>query len=193
MLSVKGLLFYSTLALFIAAVSAGIVLLVIDSRTGSPEVEILMPTSTPTPELRVYRSGAVAAPGVYGMKDGDRLVDAIAAAGGATLDAQLSCVNLAVRVRDEVHFHVPGLGEPCQPALRASPASRDDGIDLNAATAAELDALPGIGKVKAQAIVDYREKNGPFRTVEEIMDVTGIGPATFAGIRDLVYVTDGSR
>ena len=188
MVSIKTTSFYVLLALFIAALSAGTALLVREKWSGSPGVEILLPTTTPTPELKVYVSGAVAAPGVYGMKEGDRLEDALSAAGGATHDAQLSCINLAVRVRDEAQLHVPGTGEPCQPAFTAATTQDDSRIDLNTAAVEQLETLPDIGKVKAQAIVDYRERNGPSQSIYEVMDVRGIGPAIYEGIRNLVQV-----
>ena len=189
MISVKRISFYVLVALFIAAASAGIGLLVSQSRSGNPGVEILLPTATSTPELKVYISGAIAAPGVYVMKEGDRLADTVAAAGGVTEDAQLSCINLAMRVKDEAHFHVPGTGEPCQVASTFGTTGGEDArVDLNTATVGQLEALPGIGKVKAQAIVDYLEKNGLFQSTEEVMEVRGIGPAIYKSIRDLVYV-----
>lgn len=189
MFSIKTVSTYILLVLFIGAASAGIALLVDDRRSGSPGVEILLPTVTPTPQLAVHVSGAVASPGVFNMKQGDRLVDVIAAAGGATSGARLSCVNLALKVRDEAHFHVPGPEEPCEPSSAEAAAQGTSGIDLNTASMEHLKSLPGIGEVKAQAIVDYRDKVGPFRSIEQVMEVKGIGPATHEAIRDLVYVT----
>ena len=155
-----------------AALSAGIVLIVTNGED-RPGVEIFLPTATPAPELKVYLSGAVVRPGVYAMRDGDRLSDALAAAGGTGKEARLACVNLAARVRDEGHYHVPGAGEPCTDGDR----SATDGTRPE-----------GIGPAKAQAIVDYREQTGGFGSIEEVMDVAGIGPATYENIRDLVYV-----
>ena len=194
MFSLKTVSSYILLALLVGAASAGIAILVDDRMSGSPGVEILLATATPTPELKVYISGAVARPGVYTLKVGDRLADAIAAAGGAAEDAQLSCINLAVRVKDEAHFHVPKAGEPCQPAstVGTSGGGDDSRIDLNSATAEQLETLPGIGKVKAQSIVDYRDKVGAFRSTEEVTEVKGIGPATYEAIRDLVFVSGPS-
>ena len=188
MLSVKSIPAYVLVALTIAALSAGIILLVSDRSSGSPGVEIVLPTVTPTPDLKVYISGAVDEPGVYLMQEGDRLVDAIAAAGGATQGARLSCINLTLRVEDEAHVHVPGPAEACQPPSGSETVREDLGIDLNTASAEELETLPGIGEAKAQAIIDYRESNGEFQSLEEIMEVRGIGPAIYESIRDLVHV-----
>ena len=178
------------IALFIAAVSAGIALLVTKNGPGSPGIEIMLPTSTPSPELKVYISGAVGAPGVFIMEQGDRVIDAMALAGGATAGSRLSCINLAVRVEDEAHYNVPGAGEDCQAATSAADAhSEDTRIDLNTATLTSLETLPGIGEVKARAIVEYRESNGLFQATEDILEVNGIGPKIYESIRELVRVS----
>ena len=171
-----------------------------NSKTASPKVG----TSTESqgkPELRVYVSGEVQRPGVYLLDPGDRLEDALAAAGGGTADANLEAVNLALRVQDEAHYRVPGIGETPSPELSAvsdAGASQDltgtggqsptGPIDLNTASAELLESLPGIGPVRAGAIVDDRELNGPYLTVEQIMRVQGIGTTTYANIRELVAV-----
>ena len=172
-----------------AALSAGILLIVERGGEDSPGVEIFLPTATPAPELKVYISGAVAEPGVYSMRPGDRLADALAVAGGTLDVALLSCVNLAVRVLDEAHYHVPDSDEPCETGgLSTTAQVHAEGIDLNSATLDELETLPGIGPTKAKAIVDYRKQIGGFKSIEQVMDVAGIGAATYEGIRDLVYV-----
>ena len=219
MFSIRAVSLYILLALFIAVLSAAVALLVVQSRSDSPGVEVLlptatiMPTATPAPDLKVYVSGAVAMPGVYAMEKGDRLVDAIEAAGGATYSPLPSCFNLAIRVRDEASYNVPDAGMPCQqPPLPMMTATGEGGgsrvgatgsgaggeaaseqdshpvMDLNTATVQQLIELPGIGPVKAQAIVDYREEVGQFKSIEEVMEVRGIGPATYEGIRDMVSV-----
>jgi competence protein ComEA len=150
-------------------------------------------------QLRIYISGAVLNPGVYALQAGDRLVDGLAVAGGATEDADLSQVNLARRIRDEEHYHIPRVGESLPPVstttdgLLLSPtlasAQTSKGlIDLNTATVDLLVTLPGIGPVKAMAIVDYRNQNDGFRSIEDIINVPGIGTATYENIRHLVTV-----
>ena len=216
MFSIRAVSLYVLLALFIAVLSSAIALLVVQSRSGSPGVEVLLPTATPAPGLKVYISGAVAMPGVYAMEEGDRLADAIEAAGGATYGPLPSCVNLAIRVKDEASYNVPDDGMPCQqptsPVMTATErgggsgagailgegggegaaaAPEQDshpGIDLNTASVQQLMELPGIGPVKAQAIVDYREEVGQFKSIEQVMEVRGIGPATYEGIHDMVSV-----
>ena len=153
----------------------------------------------PEDDLRVYVSGAVHQPGVYTLRSGDRLDDALAAAGGPTGDAALAAVNLAMRVQDEGHYHVPDVAAqgaaapPPVPAQAQNPGSDRGGrcgglIDLNTAPADLLETLPQIGRVRAASIVSYREQAEPFQSVDEVTKVFGIGPATHEGIRDLVAV-----
>jgi competence protein ComEA len=137
----------------------------------------------------VYVSGAVREPDVYRLPPGSIVEDAVEAAGGATDDADLECINLAQELADQQHVHVPRAGEESPPpALSGGQAAGDHAININTATASELEELPGIGPVMAARIVDFREANGPFAGVEDIQDVVGIGPATFDGLKDLIAV-----
>ncbi len=139
-------------------------------------------------------AGAVARPGVYHLRAGARAVDAITAAGGTRPDADANGVNLAAVARDGSRIYVPVAGEVVAvvaggsvPALE--PTSLPPGpIDLNGATAAELDQLPGVGPATAAAIVAYRDAHGPFGTVDDLADVRGIGPAKLDALRGLVSV-----
>ena len=138
-------------------------------------------------ELKVYLSGAVRKPGVYLVAEGDRVIDAVEAAGGTTEDAALEAVNLAGRLKDEDHWHIPALGE--ETAYTPSGTSEEQAVlDLNIATAEQLMSLPGIGEAKATAIVSYREEVGRFDNVEDLLGVRGIGDAIVEGIRDLVII-----
>jgi competence protein ComEA len=121
------------------------------------------------------------------VEQGSRLDQVVQAAGGATEDADLAAVNLAARVGDEDHWHVPRQGEEAQPQ-QASSSATSQKIDLNQADPELLKSLPGIGDVKAQAIISYRQANGPFPNVDALLGVPGIGAATLDGIRDLVEV-----
>jgi competence protein ComEA len=150
------------------------------------------PTPTPAP-MRVYVSGAVRRPAVYELPLGSIVEDAIEAAGGAASDADLDCINLALEVQDQQQVYVPRRGETSPPAPGASSGSGGGGVagakvNINTATAAELETLPNIGPTMAQRIVDYRQANGPFETVEDIQDVPGIGVAKFAALKDLITV-----
>jgi len=151
-------------------------------------------TITPLP-IRVYVSGAVLVPGVYALPWDSRVEDAVAAAGGGAADADLPRVNLAARLRDEQQIYVPGQAEAVTPVLPTAPppasstgTSRTPGqkININTASAAELEALPGIGPVLAQRIIDYRQANGPFGRLEDIKKVKGIGDKTFEDLKDLI-------
>ncbi|MEI2690791.1 MAG: helix-hairpin-helix domain-containing protein [Anaerolineae bacterium] len=158
------------------------------------------PAATPTPgPIQVEVAGAVLTPGVYALPAGARGADAIAAAGGLAADADSAAVNLARPLQDGEKLVAPTRAAP-QPVAAAGlaplDAARSGGvelavaglIDINRAGVEELDQLPGIGPVTAQAIVAYRTANGPFRTVEEIVNVKGIGLATLEKLRALITV-----
>ena len=134
--------------------------------------------------------GSVARPGLVTLPEGARVADAIAAAGGLLPEADAASVNLAAVVSDgqQVAVGLPGaaVDDGASGAAGAVPGSGP--VDLNAATVADLDGLPGIGPVLAQRIVEHRERSGPFRTVEQLDDVPGIGPATYAELAELVTV-----
>ena len=171
----------------VALVSGGLFLLVRTS-DASGAMQVATPTATPAPELRAYVAGAVVRPGVYPVSEGTRLWDLIALAGGPLPEADLEAVNLAARVRDEDYWRIPRVGQGAV-AEALSPLGVPGGkIDLNAATPEELETLPGIGQVRAQAIVAHRQREGPFARVEDLLAVRGIGPATLEAIRDLVVV-----
>jgi len=153
--------------------------------------------------ILVHVVGAVRHPGLVHLDTGARLEDAVEAAGGATSSAQLDAVNLASVVADGQQVRIPRKGETAVPAASsgtsADGAATGDGggsskaasgtpVDLNTADAAALDALPGIGPVLAQRIVDHRTQNGPFTSVDQLDEVSGIGPALLGRLRDLVRV-----
>ncbi len=154
------------------------------------------PTPPPTPTLaliRVHVSGAVRQPAVYELPPGSIVQDAVDAAGGPASDADLSHINLALELRDQQQVYVPRQGEtnPPPPVSGGEPGSGGPAgamINVNTATAVELETLPRIGPVTAQRIVAYREANGLFEAVEDIQNVPGIGPATFEGLKDLITV-----
>lgn len=159
----------------------------------------------------VHVAGAVAAPGVIRLQQGSRVDDAIAAAGGAAPDADVNRINLALAVEDGQKIYVPRQGEPASSAVESSgsggtgPGGMDPGgvgstgtgqaggaaggkINLNTAGAAELDTLPKVGPVLAQRIVDWRKDHGPFKSVEELDAVDGVGPKMLEALLPLVTV-----
>jgi competence protein ComEA len=146
------------------------------------------PTSSPA-LLIVDVAGAVRTPGVYEFAEGERVVDAIERAGGPRPKADLSLLNLAAPLVDGTQILVPKIG----PAVTGVPGEIAPGssgglININTASATELETLSGIGEVLAATIVEYRTQNGPFTSVDELLDVSGIGPATLEEIRDQVTV-----
>ena len=185
-----------TLALVLAAV------VLLSRQTHVAPITIIAPTPdavvSPTvasQSVRVHVAGAVASPGVYTLHPDDRIVDAIAAAGGETQEAESSRLNLAQQVQDGARYYVPELAEesppdelPGPPAAGGAPPA-DGLIDLNNASGAALETLPGIGPALAGAIVSFRESNGPFQSVEELVNVPRIGPLTLDKIRLLVTVS----
>jgi len=161
----------------IGLLAAGILWLAASRPRG--EAVTLLPSPTPG-MVTVYVSGAVATPGVYSLPDGSRIEAAVQAAGGFLPGAEQDQVNLAEPLKDGEQVEIPGIID-----ISHVNAGR---VNINTATAEELDALPGIGPTTAQAIVDYRLQNGNFQVVQEIQNVPGIGPATYDLIKDYINV-----
>lgn len=183
--------------LFGAAAALVVLLLVVLRHLGgggsaAPVVTPVRPVAKPkaaAPTLVVIDvAGAVRRPGLYRLREGSRIDDAIAAAGGPTAKAQLGAVNLAAPVADGEQVVVPGRGAAgvvaaAPPAAGSSPSAP---LDLNSATLEQLENLPGIGPVTAQKILDYRQQHGAFHSVAELRGVPGIGPAHMAQLKGLV-------
>jgi competence protein ComEA len=159
------------------------------------EVRAAPPRAAPSPQaqpLFVHVAGWVRKPGVYQLEEGRRVIDALDMAGGPRRGAELGALNLAAVLVDGQQVLVPGPAPPAggsasgTPVPGATPGSTL--INVNSATLEELETLPGIGEVLAQAVVAYREEHGPFTSVDQLEDVSGIGPATLEEIRDLVTV-----
>jgi competence protein ComEA len=136
------------------------------------------------PRLVVHVVGAVRRPGLYRLRDGARIADAVARAGGATRKADLALVNLAAPLADGIQVVVPRR-QAAAPGGRASDGPAGP-VHLNTATLEQLDALPGVGPTTAQRILDYRQENGAFSSVDELDAVPGIGPARLEQLRELV-------
>ena len=137
----------------------------------------------------VHVSGAVAAPGLYVLDDGARVVDAIAAAGGFAPTADEQAVNLARPISDGEQLHVPAAGEMPSPAADPGAAGAGDGrVNINTADVAQLDTLPRIGPAMAARIIEWRDANGRFTSVEDLLAVPGIGDKMLETLRDLVTV-----
>jgi len=152
-----------------------------------PPVRVAAPVrTTPASQLLVHVVGAVRRPGLYRLDEGARVADALARAGGPTRKAQLALVNLAARVADGEQVVVPRRGAAAAGASPGTPSTQSGPVHLNTATMEQLDALPGVGPVTAQKILDYRQQHGAFGTVDELDAIPGIGPARLAQIRELV-------
>jgi len=169
-----------------AAVIVGLVVLILQHRGGPQPLEIRLdePPADGQP-VEVYVTGAVQQPGVYSLNKGDRVADALEAAGGPAADADLAALNLARRLRDEDQITVPRQGPPAARVLDATAAAK---IDINTATAQLLDSLPSIGEVYSQRIVESRTVNGPFTSIDDLRERDIIPRSTFDKIKDLITV-----
>lgn len=145
----------------------------------APPIKIV--ETTPTKMLLVHVAGLVKKPGVYPVLEGSRVVDAIAAAGGAKKGFDLSKINLARKVVDGEQIF---LGEKRGDSNASNSSSYRGTIFINRATAAQFDSLSGIGPVIAKRIVEYREKNGPFVDIADLQKVAGIGPKSFEKMKN---------
>jgi competence protein ComEA len=193
---------YLTIVLLNLTALAVIVFRLRDPAPGPIEI---LPPPTPTPAqptavplISVYVSGAVQRSDVVRLPEGSRVKQAVEAAGGLSADAQAEAVNLAQLVADGQQIHVPRLGEAAvaQPPVAAAADEASVGaavatagpVNINTATVAQLETLPGIGPALAQRIVDYRQANGPFAAPEDIVAVSGIGEKTFQKLAPYITV-----
>ncbi len=176
----SGILF----GLFLAA------LVWVVARNPSGEAVILRPVPTEKPVI-VHITGAVPRPGVYALPQGARVQDVISAAGGFLAEAEKSQINLAALLEDGEMLDVPFV-EGASPVLATPGATvvavTTELININTASAEELDSLPSIGPSLAQRIIEYREQNGPFINAEDIINVPGIGPGNYERFKDLITV-----
>lgn len=174
---------------------AGVLLLISRTPTGTSIPLVPPPTKAP---LVVQVVGAVPRPGVYEFPEDARVRDAINAAGGLLTESDVNAINQAAPLEDgqllvipSLNGGTPGAAETAAPTpVAGSGTSIPDAdlININTATVEQLDSLPGIGPTTAQKIVDYRTAHGPFTSIDKIMDVSGIGPATFEKLKNLITV-----
>jgi competence protein ComEA len=186
----RGILFFLAVVLVLGGLAAFERL---RPRPDSSAIDTLTPAPTPEPSptpgsMQVYVTGAVARPDVYSLPPGSIVRDAVLSAGGATDVADLERINLASRLSDGQHVHVPRQNEENPPVELPARMATDGMVNVNTADSATLETLPGIGPALAQRIIAYREAEGPFAEIDDLMDVAGIGPATLEKIRDRISV-----
>jgi competence protein ComEA len=154
-------------------------------------------TETKPEEISVYICGFVANPGVLTVKEGTRLDEAVELSGGAKEEADLNAVNLAYRLIDEDMIYIPKKGEKLESSSKTMPgvntiknatADKSRKVNINTAGASELDILEGVGPATAKTIIEYREQKGPFKSIEDIKKVKGIGDAKFNSMKDEITV-----
>jgi competence protein ComEA len=185
---------------FLGLVAAAVIMLVIAPPRGDP----IILTPPPTPDMyRVYVAGAVNSPGVVALPRDSRITDAIMHSGGFTTDADLQSLNLAARINDGDRIYVSSHSETATKnaiASTAAAAPKAKGavftptpsypININTATAQELESLPNIGPAKAEQIVTYRQQHGPFQKIDDIQNVPGIGPTIFEKIKTIITTSN---
>jgi competence protein ComEA len=192
-----GLIVLGAVALIAVVVAvAGTLLVTGGAASRGPDVALSLPRadtpesrdspSTTSAELHVHAAGAVVQPGVVTVPAGARVTDVVSAAGGPAPDADLNQINLAAPVKDGERVYVPRQGETVLAASgsgAASTSTSDGIVNINDADAATLETLPGVGPATAQAIIDYRNEHGRFRSVDDLLNVRGIGPAKLSEIK----------
>lgn len=137
---------------------------------------------------KVYVTGAVLKPGVYSFGPGARVEEAVRLAGGTAADADLERLNMAQRLEDEQQVVVPRKASAAAPAQASQGVSATRLVNINSASEAELDTLPGVGPVTAQGIIAYRTKNGPFKRIEDLRELKLVNASTYAKIADKIVV-----
>jgi competence protein ComEA len=211
-LSKKDLWWVAAFGLVGGLLGAGLIYL-IASRPRGQTVQ-LRPAPSPAP-IQVYVTGGVKQPGVYALPPDSRVQAAIEAAGGAAAEADLAYVNLAARLEDGDQLYIPLIAPTLAPEVVIEGGSRGSAlpglvatatpqagilaptqaglININTANQEQLESLPGIGPKTAEKIIAYRNEHGPFQSIEAILDVSGIGPATFEEIKTLITVGQPAR
>ena len=178
---------------------SGLVRLFTLPKTGQPiSVVTMTPNLTPDPTaiiemIKVQIGGSVNQPGVYGLAKGSNVDDAIQAAGGPSATAKSDLINLATLLEDGQRIYIPGMEDTPSSDLdqnqRSVELSLAGVVNINTASQQELESLPGIGAVKAKAIIEYRTQNGYFLSIDDLVKVSGIGQSILNQVKDFITVT----
>lgn len=171
--------------LFVGLLSSGFILLVASQPRGKP-IEII-PPPTPGP-LLIHVTGAVINPGLYELPRNSRAGDAVKMAGGFSAEADTEFANLAAPLQDGQQVIIPNKGDISVQVSSRNPVSAQNQqvININAASADELQELPGIGPTRAQDIIEYRDQHGAFQSIDDLLNVPGIGPTTLENLKELI-------
>ena len=178
--------FYQLTLALLFGLGVGGLILILNKRPKLEPIQIL-PTTTPV-LLAVHISGEVLNPGVIYVARDTRIGQAIDEVGGFTADADQDSINLAAYVYDGQRIHVSSQAEMLLQPMQSLSESTSYPININHCSLDDLISLPGIGETKAAAIIKYREANGGFDTIEDILNVSGIGDAIFSDIKELITV-----
>ena len=176
----------AVVVLLLAALAVAVLVSALANRPGSAQLQPVTSAAPVTTGIFVHVLGAVTEPGLYQLREGDRVIDAIASAGGYAAGADEAELNLARVLSDGEQLYVPVIGE--LPALDAGGAIFGGKVNLNSADQAALESLPRVGPAMAARIIEWREANGRFAVIDDLLSVTGIGEKTFEGLRELVTV-----
>lgn len=160
--------------------------------------------NTVNKKITIFISGEVKSPGVVELYSEDRLMDGVKKCGGVTDEADMNRINLAMKICDEGHYIIPKIGEEIENVKdkgketvnqtqnlndnKSEQNKENNKININNASLIELDSLPGVGEVTAQKIIDYREENTKFKSIEEIKNVKGIGENKFNNLKDYISI-----
>lgn len=149
--------------------------------------------SVSSEEVTVYISGEVKKPGIVTIKNGQRLAVAVEKVGGTTKDADLNRINMAIKLEDEKHYIIPKIGEEIDIISNEKndtnvdiDRGNDSKININSATIEELEKIPGVGEATANKIINYRNENGEFKSIEEIKNVNGIGDKKYEDMKNII-------
>ncbi len=177
--------------LLLGALGVAIVIGMLTAPRGSVQEVTRQVAATPIQQSRqifVHVVGAVASPGLYQLSEGSRVIDLIFAAGGFTLEADPAQLNLAQRLQDEEQLRVPKAGESLGQEGQGASGSKGGKVNLNTADSALLETLPHVGPALAERIINWRTEHGRFRSIEDLLGVSGIGPRTFEDLKNLITV-----